>query len=159
MTVWPARELAAARPVPADTLAYTSRTTASYVHASLEAITDQVLPADSADNSMGQLDFWPHKGRTEWIQFEWDRQHEVSAVQVYWFDDSHRGGCKLPKSWRLLFRDEAGAFKPVASASSYGIEKDTFNTVRFAPVETDALRIEVELRDDWSAGVQEVVIE
>jgi DUF1680 family protein len=159
MTVWPARLAQAARAEPADTLAYTSKTTASFVHQSLEAITDQMLPTNSSDNSQRQLDFWPHKGTTEWIQFEWDRRHKLSTVKVYWFDDTGRGECHLPQSWRVLYRDAQGAFQPVSHKTAYGTEKDSFNTVTFDPVVTDALKIEITLQADWSAGVQEVVIE
>ncbi|HEC02739.1 MAG TPA: glycoside hydrolase family 127 protein, partial [Phycisphaerales bacterium] len=49
MTVWPARKPEAARPEPADTLTYKSKTTASFVHVSLDAIKDQILPENSAD--------------------------------------------------------------------------------------------------------------
>jgi len=159
MTVWPARVAAAARPEPADTLTYTSKTTASFVHVSLDAIKDQIVPARSSDSSSQQLDFWPHKGTTEWIQFEWDRKHELSKVKVYWFDDSGRGGCRVPKSWRILYRDANGSFQPVEDATSYGIEKDKFNEVTFKPAKTDAIKIEIVLRENWAAGVQEVVIE
>ncbi|MBN1362049.1 MAG: glycoside hydrolase family 127 protein [Sedimentisphaerales bacterium] len=162
MTVWPAREMQAARPEPADTLAYVSRTTASFVHKSLASITDQVIPPNSRDNSLGQLDFWPHKGTTEWIQFAWDRRDAkscVSTVKVYWFDDTGQGECHLPKSWRLRYRDASGTFQPVVNKTPYGLELDTFNTVTFDPVETDALKIEIVLQEGWSAGVQEVIIE
>jgi hypothetical protein len=159
MTVWIAREPAAARPEPADTLAYTSKTTASFAHKSLEAITDQTLPENSADESPQHLDFWPHKGTTEWVQFEWPAPCDLSALQVYWFDDTGRGHCHLPQSWRVLYRTQAGDFQPVKNANAYGVEKDTFNQVRFDPVATKALKLEVTLQDDWSAGIQEVVIE
>ncbi len=159
MTVWPARRPQAARPQPADTLTYISKTTASFVHVSLDAIKDQILPGDSADSSGLQLDFWPHKGTTEWIAFEWDRRHEISSVKVYWFDDTGRGECHLPKSWRLLYRDAGGDFEPVRNKTAYPIEKDRFNKVDFEPVKTNAVKIEIVLQDRWSAGVQEVVIE
>jgi len=159
MTVWPARELQSARPEPTDTLTYTSKTTASFVHVSLAAIKDQVVPENSADSSAQQLDFWPHKGTTEWLQFEWKDKHEISSVQVYWFDDTGRGECHLPKSWQVLYRDADSAFKPVKNTSAYGVEKDTFNKVTFEPVKTDALKIEITLQREWSAGVQEVVME
>ncbi len=159
MTVWPARVPEAARAEPADTLAYLSKTTASFVHKSLPAVTDQVLPADSADASGGQLDFWPRKGTTEWLQFEWDRKHPVSHVKVYWFDDSNHGGCRVPQSWRVLYRDRAGRLQPVRTSDAYGTEKDQFNEVTFETVETDAIKIEIVLDKDWSAGVQEVVID
>ncbi|MBN1507601.1 MAG: glycoside hydrolase family 127 protein [Sedimentisphaerales bacterium] len=159
MTVWPARELLAARPDPADTLAYTGKTTASFVHASLAAIKDQVMPENSADSSAQQLDFWPHKGTTEWVQFEWEDKHDISSVKVYWFDDTGRGECHLPKSWQVLYRNADGAFKPVKNTSSHGVEKDAFNKVAFEPVKTDALKLEIALQKEWSTGIQEVVIE
>ena len=36
--------------------------------------------------------------------------------------------------------------------------KDAWNTVTFAPVRTKALRLEVQLQKDWSAGVHEWAI-
>jgi len=159
MTVWPARTVEAAHPEPADTLAYTSKTTASFVHQSLNAIKDQIVPARSSDASARQLDFWPHNGTTEWLQFEWDRKHTLSNVKVYWFDDSDHGGCRIPKSWKLSYRDAGGNFTPVSNTNAYDIEKDTFNTVAFDPVDTTAIKIEIVLHEKWSAGVQEVVLE
>jgi len=159
MTVWPARKPEAARPEPADTLTYKSKTTASFVHASLDAVKDQILPKNSADSAALQLDFWPHKGITEWLRFEWDQEHRISSVKVYWFDDSSRGACHLPASWKVLYRDAAGSFKPVKASATYGLKKDRFNKVNFDPVRTDAIKIEITLQKKWSAGVQEVVIE
>ena len=159
MTVWPARKPEAARAEPADTLTYKSKTTASFVHVSLDAIKDQILPENSGDSSKMQLYFWPHKDTTEWLRFEWDRKHEISSVKVYWFDDSGRGACHLPESWKVLYRNAAGKFKPVKAGTPYSLKKDTFNKVGFNPVKTDAIKIEITLQQKWSAGVQEVVIE
>ncbi len=159
MTVWPGRTPEGARPKPADTLTYVSQTTASYVHVSLDAIKDQTIPTSSRDTSGLQLDFWPHKGVTEWIQFEWPEKHTLSKLKIYWFDDSDTGACRLPESWRILYRDAAGDFQPVANKVPYARELDRFNEVTFEPVETDAIKVEIELQDEWAAGVQEVVIE
>ncbi len=159
MTVWPAGVPEAARPKPADTLAAVSKTTASYVHVSLDAIKDQNTPESSADSSSLQLDFWSHKGTTEWLQFEWDAPRELSRVKVYWFDDTGRGECRVPASWRVLARNAAGEFAPVENRGPYEVAKDAFNTVEFEPVTTTALKIEIVLQKDWSGGVLEVVIE
>jgi len=159
MTVWPGRVPEGARPKPADTLTYLSNTTASFVHVSLDAIKDQNVPATSADSSSLQLDFWPHKGTTEWVQFEWDKPHKLSSVKVYWFDDTGRGECRLPGSWRVLYRDADGQFQPIKNRGPYPVEKDTFNQVEFAPATTTAIKLEIELQEKWSAGIQEVVIE
>ncbi|MHC4751952.1 MAG: glycoside hydrolase family 127 protein [Planctomycetota bacterium] len=159
MTVWPARKPRAARPEPADTLTYRSKTTASFVHVSLDAIKDQILPESSSDSSVLQLDFWPHKGTTEWIQFEWEEKHEISSVKVYWFDDTGAGECRVPESWKVLYRDGEGNFKLINNNSSYHTEKNTFNKVDFELVKTDGIKIEIMLQDGWSAGMQEVMIE
>ena len=146
-------------PKPADTLTYLSKTTASFVHVSLDAIKDQNVPTDSADSSNLQLDFWPHSGTTEWVQFEWDEPHELSSVKVYWFDDTGRGACHLPQ---VVANSVPRRRRPVPAGQeprAYRTEKDTFNKVEFDPVDTTAIKIEIDLQEKWSAGIQEVVIE
>ena len=79
----------------------------------------------------------------------------VSEAQVYWFDDTGQGSVRVPKSWRLLYRDGT-TWKPVATtADAYGTAKDRYNAVRFKPVTTSALRLEVVMQPAVSAGVQE----
>ena len=75
---------------------------------------------------------------------------------VYWFDDTGRGQCRVPASWKLLYR-EGKAWKPVtlAEGSAYGTAKDALNKVTFAPVTTTEVRLEVTLRPDVSGGILE----
>ena len=61
-----------------------------------QAVNDQLEPKSSIDHDVPFYHWWPHKGTTEWIQFEWDDKHELSSVKVYWFDDTGRGGCRSP---------------------------------------------------------------
>jgi hypothetical protein len=77
----------------------------------------------------------------------------VSEAQVYWFDDTGRGGVRVPQSWRLLYKD-GNDWKPVEASTAYGVTKDQFNVVRFAPVATSALRLELVMQPNVSAGVQ-----
>ena len=79
---------------------------------------------------------------------------KLSGAAVYWFDDTGRGACRVPESWRLLYKD-GDAFKPVKTDASPGVELDTYNEIDFEPVETTALRIEVQLRPEFSGGVLE----
>ena len=78
----------------------------------------------------------------------------MSSVEVYWFDDGPRGGCRVPKSWRLLYRD-GDEWKPVSAKDTPGVEKDKFNRVDFASVMTNRLRLEAELQADRSGGILE----
>ena len=80
----------------------------------------------------------------------------VSETQIYWFDDTGHGGVRVPKGWRLLYKDPGGnEWKPVEALGEYGVSKDKYNVVRFKPVNTAALRLELTLQPQVSAGVQE----
>lgn len=118
----------------------------------LPGICDDKIPLSSHDQESVRFTWWDHKGTAEWIQYNFAKPQMLSSAQLYWFDDTGRGGCRVPASWKLLYQ-EGGEWKPVARASSFDTKSDTFNTVTFAPVTTDTLRIEVQLQPDFSAGI------
>ena len=66
---------------------------------------------------------------------------------------STRTPCAPPLSWRLVFRKPDGTWEPVRARDEFGTRLDTANLVKFEPVETTALRIEVKLRPNLSAGI------
>jgi hypothetical protein len=61
---------------------------------------------------------------------------------------------RVPASWRLLYKDGDG-WKPVEALTEFGTARNAWNKVTFKPVTTAALRIELVMRPDVSAGVQE----
>jgi hypothetical protein len=154
MSVWIADNEASVTPPPLPTIASTSRVSVSERAHNPIAVNDQSEPRSSRDNSDIYLHWWPEKGATEWIEYSFEKTATVSESEIYWYDDTGRGECRVPLSWRLLYRD-GGEWKPVETAESYGVEKDRFNKVRFKPVTTSALRLEVTMQKDWSAGLHE----
>jgi uncharacterized protein len=52
-----------------------------------------------------------------------------------------------------------GGWQPVKGAVAYPAEMDRFNRVTFDPIETKALRMEVELQPEWSSGILEWKVE
>ena len=156
MTVWLPEDPALAAPIPRPTIASRARATASYCNASdtVSALNDQVEPPNSHDLSVPRHTFWNHLGTREWLQYDLAAPATVGAVEVYWFDDRAAGGCWVPESWRLLYRED-GRWKPVTGASAYGTAPDAFNRVTFDPVRTDGLRIELTLQEGRSGGVME----
>ncbi|MCX7046572.1 MAG: hypothetical protein NTX50_13940, partial [Candidatus Sumerlaeota bacterium] len=76
----------------------------------------------------------------------------------YWFDDTGRGQCRAPQSWRLLYKDGAD-WKPVAGASEYAVKLNQYNRGAFTPIETTALRIEAQLSPNFSGGILEWRVE
>ena len=122
---------------------------------SLHALKDGAAPRDSDDHDIPRFTWWSHRGTREWVQYEFPEAVEVAEVEVYWFDDRPRGGqCRVPASWRLLYED-GGRFRPVDTDDAFGTLRDRFHRVRFAPVATTALRIEVQLQEGYSGGILE----
>ena len=157
MNVWPARVESAARPLPAPTIAYNSKVTASQGKRA-DPLNDQLEPKNSVDHSIPFLHWWPRKGTTEWVQYDFSRSQTVSTVEVYWFDDTGIGECRLPQSWRILYRD-GNDWKPVENPTPYGTDKDRYNLVSFKPVTTNGLRLEIQLVPQFSAGIYEWKVE
>jgi hypothetical protein len=121
---------------------------------SVEALIDGILPRSSGDQSVPRFTWWPRRGSEEWLEWELDEARVVSGAEVYWFDDTGAGFCRLPESWRLLYRLE-DRWLEVPNPGEFGVLADGFNQARFDPVTTDALRLEVTLREGYSAGVLE----
>jgi DUF1680 family protein len=154
MAVWIADRPTSARPQPRPTLASRAKVTASPAGRNLRAVNDQSEPRSSRDGNSSFFHWWPEKGVTEWVAYELDAPATVSEVEVYWLDDTGSGECRVPASWRVLYKD-GEEWKPVEATGPYGVEKDTYNKVTFTPVTTTGLRLEVTLPPQWSAGIQE----
>ncbi len=153
MSVWLARRAEAARPLPPPSIASRSKVTASGGR-NPEAVNDQLEPASSIDHSVPYFHWRPKKGTTEWIQLDFPERRRVSVIEVYWFDDTGMGACRVPESWRLLYR-EGTNWKPVLTGDAHGVERDTYNRVAFRAVETRALRLEIKLQEEFAAGIHE----
>jgi hypothetical protein len=152
MLVWIPDKESAGKPSPYPTLAMQSKVTTSGTK-NPRPINDGEEPSASNDPG-GFFDWYPNKGTTEWVEYDFGRSATVSGASVYWFDDTGEGECRVPKSWRVLYRDGA-EWKPVENAAAYTSEKDSFNSIAFKPVSTTGLRLEVTLQPEWSAGLQE----
>ncbi len=120
----------------------------------VEACFDGKLPKASGDHEVPRFTWWPRQGSAEWVLRRFEVPMEVTAAEVYWFDDTGKGGCRVPRNWRLLYR-EGGQWKPVEATSEYGTALDRFNRVTFKPVTTPELRLEAVLQTGFSAGVLE----
>ncbi|MBS0196602.1 MAG: glycoside hydrolase family 127 protein [Planctomycetes bacterium] len=123
-----------------------------------EGIHDGAEPGNSAEQPAALCHWWPHKGGTEWVGYTWSMPVTLGSARVYWFDDTGRGECRVPKSWRLLFK-EGDEWKPVDATGPFPVAKDRWCEVTFKPVKTTELRLEVSMQDQWSAGVHEWKVE
>jgi len=130
------------------------RASASHCFAddSVEALNDGLIPAKSSDHSIPRMTWWDHKGTAEWVQYDFPAPRQVASSEVYWFDDTGQGECRVPQSWKVLYKD-GNEWKPVENAGECGTKTDTFNRVAFKPVQTSAVRLEVKLQEGFSGGI------
>jgi hypothetical protein len=162
MMVWIPEDPALAVAPKPPTIANTSTATASHLNPSdtLDALADGDAGKGPGDPSIPRFTWWDHKGGTEWVQYTFREPKTVSGVEVHWFDDtSAGGGCALPQSWRVLYRD-GNDWKPVkenGTDASAGRVAPT-GVMRFEPVRTTALRLEAQLQNGKSGGVLEWVV-
>jgi DUF1680 family protein len=131
---------------------------------SVDAIQDGVVPAKSSDTTQTRLSWWDHKGTAEWAELDFPKATNVSKVRVFWFADRPvNGGCDVPEKWSVQYKEgdtwnplkNGDGWKPVEHPSDFGVAPDRFNEVTFTPVKTTALRIQVQLKPDWSGGIFE----
>ena len=66
---------------------------------------------------------------------------------------TEKGSVRVPASWRLLYR-AGDEWRPVETQEQFGVAKDQFNTVKFTPVTTTALRVELQAQANFSIGMQ-----
>ena len=142
-----AREWAVAKRVPVS---------ASHCFSSdsVEAMVDGIEPRNSHDQDLPRFTWWDHRGTTEWVQYDFEKPTLVSSVSVYWFDDTGRGFCRAPESWKVLAKF-GSSWKPVEATSEYSAKLDAYNRTTFRPITTAGLRIEAKLQSNFSAGILE----
>lgn len=158
MLVWlPSQKEDAVVKAP-PSIASRSKVTASKGSGDPMCLVDQIEPKRSDDKTEGMYHWWPKNGSTEWVQFTFDTPTKVSAIEVYWLDDTGHGGCKVPQSWRVLYKD-GDDWKQVVDGNGYAVEKDMYNRTAFKSVKTTEVKIEVKLRKEWSGGLLEVRFE
>ncbi len=153
MEVWIAREPGKARPSPEPGLSAQAQAAASEGAQRLKGINDQYDP-ERSDDSVGYMHWWPKKGTAEWVEYDFVKPVRLSETSVYWFDDTGGGECRVPAEWRAFYK-VGPTWVPVKARDAYGTAKDAYNTVRFAPVTTTGLRLEIKLPEKFSAGIQE----
>ena len=158
MMVWVPYEESAAKPKPAPTVASTSKVSSSNRNRQMYlALNDQVEPANSADNSNMFFHWWPKFNSVEWIQYDFPAEATVSESQIYWFDDGPFGGTRIPLSYKISYK-KGEEWLPVKTTTEYKAEKDKFNVLKFEPVKTTAIKVEVQLPEKTSSGLHEWIV-
>jgi hypothetical protein len=154
MLVWAAENRERCAPLG---LAAEAKVKASHCNSgdTTHALHDGIEPRHSADESVPRFTWWDHRGTAEWVEYDFERPVRVGSAEVYWWDERNvNRHCRVPRSWRLLYRTET-EWREVKNREGYRSEIDRYNRVDFEPVETSALRLEAQLQPEWSGGILE----
>ena len=168
MEVWIASSPATAVPAPEPTIASRAQTFSNRGPIQNDApetaptdgwaggVNDQWEPKRSSDTSKPYHYWWLKRGTKESISYRFDKEYDVSNVQVYWLDfDHYDGDFRTPESWMLYYKDAGGQWKEVEEHTPYTVDKDRYNSVDFKTVTTRELKIVAQLREGVSGGVIE----
>jgi len=121
----------------------------------MAALCDGSNPTNSNDHAISRFTWWPRHGTSEWVAYRYSHPQTFTQSDVYWYDDTEgNGGCRVPTSWRLLYK-EGNEWNEVqrTAGSGYGTERDTSNVLTFTPVVASEFRMEVQLQPDYSGGI------
>jgi hypothetical protein len=141
MTVWFPIDLNATNPSLPPSIASESTVEASTRRLpALKSINDRLVPSDASDRSIPYTHWWPKNNSTEWLSYTFKSAQTVSTSTVYWFDDGPWGGCRVPTSWKLYYKDSAGEWQEVKNPSGYPVNKGVACTVSFDPVTTTGMK-------------------
>jgi DUF1680 family protein len=155
MMVWIPNSESSAKPAAFPTAVATAKVTVSSNPHRMNThnIIDGEDPAAS-DDASSYFDWWPKNGSAEWVELAFEKAATVQEAQLYWFDDTGRGGVRVPASWKLMYKD-GDQWKPVETTAAYGVERNKYNAVPFKPVTTTGLRLELQGQPNVSMGIQE----
>jgi hypothetical protein len=120
----------------------------------VNALCDGIVPHSSDEQDIPRFTWWDHRGTAEWVQYDFPAPKKISGAEVYWFDDTGNGQCRVPASWRLLCKSD-DVWQPLGVAADFIVKKDDWNRVTFPAVETRQLRLEVKLQPEFSGGILE----
>jgi hypothetical protein len=95
-----------------------------------------LLPPDQWGNYRGN----DSKNASDWVMYQWDSSVRVSSMGIKFHRDG--GWIRQPARWELQYRNAAGDWQEL-STDSMPTAVDTWHTVSFPAVTTDALRLKV----------------
>lgn len=155
MAVWIPRTVESTRPLPPPTFCTAAKVTASSPNKSMSSVNDGYWPKNSNDRHVPFFTLWPKNNSQEWIVYDFDKAETFSTASVFWYDDGPWGGCRIPLSWSVQYKNEKGEWVDVKTKVPAKSEKDVLNKIEFEPVTSQSVRLQFQLPVEESTGVYE----
>ena len=161
MNVWFARDAETVRSsmtLPVGNVADV-KATYTYSNDDVYATVDGKRPSHSYDMTIPRWTAWPKLGEKQSVELILKKKQPIESVSVYWYDD--KGGVQQPVEWSMEYMvgGEWKPFKPYVT-DCFGIELNQFNVVHpDAPIEAEALRLNITPKKESSVGILEILVE
>ncbi len=130
---------------------------------SLGAISDGAASNRGGEQSALWGSWSPTRPTSQQLSYEWAVPKVVSSSTVHFWSDTDAentgDGVAAPRSWKLQYRDAAGAWIDVEAPSGFPIERSGGSTADFAPVQTTALRMVMEASTNGTSNAAIAVSE
>jgi len=155
MAVWIPRTTAFTRPLPLPTICTEAKVTSSTPNKVLASVNDGYEPKSSNDRKCPYYHNWPKTNSLEWVAYTFAKPETVSNAKIYWFDDGPWGGCRIPLSYSIQYKDATGNWLNVKTLDNLKPLKDVYNQIKFEPVTSQNIRVLFQLEEKNSAGIYE----
>ena len=121
----------------------------------VSCLNDGTKPKNSSDWKTSKFTFDNHAGTREWVQYDLATPSKVSSMSLYLVAG---GKYSMPEGYRVLIR-QGGEWKEAQDVKGAITEKNQWNKITFAPVQTDAVRLEISMTGVTSnfANVRELI--
>jgi hypothetical protein len=149
MSVWFPRTPDVAQPLGGPSISSLAVLSASPGNGA-ETVRDGAAPISSADSSHG---YFRAPGDSVWVEYRFQRPLEISAADVYWFDNGD--DVRIPKSWRMMLWQDGRWVPAYTSEKGWGVEAHCFNRVVLEASRTTAVRLEAAGEPGKCVGVLE----
>ncbi len=158
MMVWMPYEEEQVTIKPLPSVVDSAKTIASTNWAS--GLNDRFEPKSSEDTDKSYFYWWQREGSTDWVKYEFKEPVAISSSAVYWLNlDHYDVNYRVPQKWNLEYLDKYNNWKAVQTNDNFGTELNKYNTIKFEPVKTKSLRLNVEMQKGFSAGILEWKVE
>ncbi|MEM7014592.1 MAG: beta-L-arabinofuranosidase domain-containing protein, partial [Verrucomicrobiota bacterium] len=127
---------------------------------SINAIGDGQVDKWSSGNKIPRWTSRGQAGEEQWVVGRFRESKSIRSVGVFWMD-RWQGDVKFPKEWSLEV-EQGGEWKDfeLYTTDKYDTRANQYNVVHpAAPIEADAIRIQMTPREETAVGILEIRVE
>lgn len=118
-----------------------------------DVMTDWEPTSSTKSGGKGWVNWWKEKGAEGYLQYTWDEPVTMDTFNVFWrvaYNGTDTDWMHVPGSIKVMYLDKDGTtWQEAEMISKYEdiIALDKYNTIKFNPIETTAVRLVMTIYD------------